>query len=667
MPNHPQIFFSAIWVLTIWIAGLLAGLDAQRTAIALVAIGAGQSLIAAGIQTHLSSASRVSQDAWPGSAPVAAILAWVTISLLIIVAALISRTVAALLALGLVWWALRNRGARSQVTEERYAAWNQGAWMVALCGAALVLYAAYPALRAAGVGYSAYDQAIWIDAPFHASYVAALAGALTDGVYVDVHGHGLPTQLYHLGVYAIPALLKVLTGADSLALTQVFTAWGGYWLVIAMYAVAACFASRPIIAAVAALLAFSLPDTGQLPGGHALFGTHWLLHVASASSAGLAVALVAVATMVHACRVRSWQLILLAWCITLTVVVFKAQLFILIAVPLFVLPALLLSGLSGMRRVLIVGVQLALVGLVTWLASFSANLPLVRLDFSSGAQWLAAVTPNAPEWAKVLKIFAATWPPLPQLVANLSLMLVWMFSGWVLVWSVVWVIARGPQKPTDARILLGITAACVAIVMGLAADNRNATGGPLEVHLQTQIFTHTCFALWAALVVTERLSGRWGNAATVASVVLAAAGFVWASAWTQPIQRNTPIKTPTLQLAPDVAAITTLRASLKQCDVIFVADGDRFMAWQAALERPVWVTDYAFNPKHRKEVTERINDWTHRATPLEPWLVARGVTLFILPVNTPPALAEAPSRAPDFNYPNFRAWRIPVMRSCASS
>ena len=236
MPNHPQIIFSAIWVATAWIASLLVGLDAPRTAAALIAIGAAQSMIAAGIQTHLSRTSRVSRDVWPGSAPVAAILAWVTISLLIIVAALISRTVAALLALGLVWWALRNRGARSQVTEERYAAWNQGAWMVALCGATLVLYAAYPALRAAGVGYSAYDQAIWIDAPFHASYVAALADALTDGVYVDVHGHGLPTQLYHLGVYAIPALLKVLTGADSLALTQVFTAWGGYWLVIAMYA-----------------------------------------------------------------------------------------------------------------------------------------------------------------------------------------------------------------------------------------------------------------------------------------------------------------------------------------------------------------------------------------------------------------------------------------------
>ena len=664
MPIHPQVSLSALWALTAWIAGLLAGLDAPQTALALIAIATGQSLIAAGFQKRLS---RASSEAWPSSVPVAAILAWVAISLLIVVAALASRTVAALLALGLMYWALRTGRTRSYISEERMSAWNRGACMVGLVGASLALYAAYPALRAANTGYVAYAHAIWIDAPFHASYVAALSDALTNGVYADVHGHGLPTQLYHLGVYAIPALLKALTGADSLALTQVFTAWSGFWLAIAIYAVAACLASRPIVAAPAALLAFALPDAGQLPGGHPLFGTHWLLHVANATATGLAIALVAVATMIHACRVRSWQLILLAWCMTLTVVAFKAQLFILIAVPLFVLPSLLLPGLTGTRRVLIVGVQLALIALVTWLASFSANLPLVRLDFSSGAQWLAAVTPNAPAWTKPLAELAASWTQVPQLIANLMLFGAWMFSGWVLVWLIVRIITRGSQTPRSGRTLLGITAACVAMVLGLATDNRNATGGPLEVHLQAQVFTYICFAMWAALAVAERLTTQYGNAAAVMSVMLAVTAFMWASAWTQPIQRNTPTKVPTLHLAPDAAAVTALRASLNKCDVIFVADGDRFMAWQAALERPVWVTDYAFNPKHRAEVTMRINEWTRRAAPLETWLAARGITVFILPVDTPPSLAEAPSRAPDFNYPNFRAWRIPAQRPCPSS
>jgi hypothetical protein len=661
--NLPQTVLSAIWALITLTAALFAGQDALKTGVAIAVVASIQAIAATRIQKRLA---QISRSEWRSCVPIAAMLAWVAISGIVIVAAQVSRLGAAILALAALWMTAGRPRRTYPTLATQSISWDRGAYLVAMSAVAVGLFACYPALRAASLGYLEYDRAIWIDAPFHASYIAAHASALIDGEYVDIHGYGLPTQFYHAGVYAMPALIKALSGANALALTQVLTAWSYYWLAIALYAVATCCASRTLVAAVAAIVVMLVPDTGQLPGGHPSFGSHWLLNVAAATGTGLAIALVALATMIHACRQRNWQLILLAWVMALAVVCFKAQLFVAIAVPIFLLPPVLLPGLRWQQRAVMVSLQIALVALVTYFASFSANLPLVRVDFSAGPQWLAAVTPNAPTWASPVLALASTWSPAPQVALYLLLFVAWMFAGWALVWLVVWLLFRDFPKLTDTRFLLGVTVAYVVFVAGLAPDNRNATGGPLEVHLQAQVFGYACFALWAALAVSERPVVRGRTVAAVIGVGAAAIGFVWASAWTQPIQRNTPIKVPTLQLAPDLAALAALRASLDTCDVIFVADGDQFMVWQAALERPIWVADYAFNPKHRPEVMQRINDWTHRTIPLEPWLAARGITLFILPSNTPPSLAEAPTRAPDFDYPHFRAWRIPAQRPCGS-
>lgn len=91
------------------------------------------------------------------------------------------------------------------------------------------------------------------------------------------------------------------------------------------------------------------------------------------------------------------------------------------------------------------------------------------------------------------------------------------------------------------------------------------------------------------------------------------------------------------------------------------------MMWQAALERPAWITDYALNPKHRPEVSARLAEWRAQSGDPEPWLAARGITLLIRPANTPPNASATPPRAPDIEGKAFRAWRVTPTKKCRSA
>ena len=544
---------------------------------------------------------------------------------------------------------------------------------VAAVGALIGFYLTLPALKAAALGYEAYDRAIWIDAPFHASYISAVAQALQTGVYLDIHGAGLPVQFYHFGVYAIPAFVTALSGASALPMVQVLTAAGSIGLSIALYELAKLYTARTAVAAFAAAMVLVTPDAGLFEIGHSVFGFHWLLSVACGSAAGVSIALCAFALAVEACRKRSVICVIRAWALGLSVVLFKGQIFALIAVPLFLYPAMSWPGLALRTRGAMIGAMLALVAVSTWIASFDASLPLIRLDFSGMRLWLEAVGTTAPAWSVGLIDHVDA---LPAVSTGLSLLIVLvsiLFNPWLallLIAALMYRLNRSEirfEPPRWSKLLLLLAACYVLAVLGLAPDNRMATGGPLEIQLQGMVWGYACFALACALYFGEILMQRWGRKGLATVCVGGFLSLMLVVPMTRSVQRIAQIPTASFAAAPTDADVEWLRVHAPTCGYMLVADGDPLLIWQGAVARPAWMVDYALNPKQRIEVTARVVSAKAAQQNFEEWLRATNITLYIEPKSTKlPALPPRLDRAPQLEARNFRAWFIAPAQACVA-
>jgi len=659
MKFDTQFTLSTSWVIFTCLACTFAGAFTMRLAFVVCAVGLLHMLLS--MQLRWLLASRTSAQ-WPGLEAAAAVISWATLSLIVLCVAMLSRWLVTGVAVVLVCYLVCRRDSKLHRAGDPQAdrVCKHGSLIVATVGGAFALYLALPALLAMQLGYRAYDTAIWIDAPFHASYVSALAHALTEGEYVDIHGRGLPVQLYHQGSYAIAGLLSAVAGVPSLTMVQVSTAWGGVWLALSLYSLVTCFVSRAEVAVFAALFALFVPDTGLLPGGHGLFGFHWLLQVASASSVALALMLVALAILVRGCETRNWHFVALGWTLALCVVAFKAHIFVVAAVPLFVYPVLVWKGLSVRARFAGVCAQLTLVAAVTKLASEASSLPLIRFDFSASGLWLTSVAQHSPQWIKAVLLDASGASTLVAGAYVVVVLSAALYGLWALLAGISllrWPLSvRLPQ-----RALFGLAAAFILTSVGLSADNRMATGGPLEFHFQGQIWGYACFAAGAAIIVGEAVYARIGRAGLFGVLFVALVGFVWAVPPSAALQRVSAISIPSLAVGPNNAEVATLRSALTSCDTILVADGDPWFLWQAALETPSWVTDYALNPNHRAVVRDRLNEMSKPRMDYESWMRSNGITWYVRPSESgtnPLRTTFVPPRPADVLGTHFSAWQV---------
>mgnify|MGYP000918925487 CR=1 FL=1 len=656
-----QIKLSGLWAIFTVVACALTASLSLRLVVSVLMVAAAHAALSLLVRRNLL---QVAGGVWPGLDAVAAVISWALLSLLVLAVAMVSIWIPMVAVAGLALPVARQwlRREAPAFPSERFVSAERGALYAAIGGALLALYCAAPALKAMAIGRSAFDAAVWIDAPFHASYVAAIARALADGIYVDIHGRGLPVQFYHHGSYAVAAWLSHLSGASALALTQVYTAWGGLWLALALYALASCFVARSGTALCAALLALLVPDSGLFANGHALFGFHWLLQVANASSVALAVVMVALALLVQGCRARRWQIVAVGWAVALLGGLFKAQVFVVAAIPLFFYPALAWRGWYAPTRMGVLAIQIAAVGAVTRLASNWPSLPLIRFDFSAGQLWLGSVAEQAPTWFQMALLEVSRGPDVYAalfvgVVLSIALHAIWA----ALIGAAA--LTTGGRVRIVGHALFAFSGAFILLSMGLSADNRMATGGPLEFHFQGQVWGYLCFALGAALLCTECVLRRWGRCGPPLAVL---AAFVWFACVVPPavpLQRATHIPVPSLSAAPAPAEIRALRAALTSCDTMLVADGDPLFIWQAAVETPSWVTDYALNPNHRPEVRGRLAQMGEPNHDYEVWMRAQGITWLVVPDQ--PARGSSltnyvPPRPPEFLGTTSRAWRVGV-------
>lgn len=542
---------------------------------------------------------------------------------------------------------------------------------VAAVGAVAGLYLALPALNAAALGYEAYDAAIWIDAPFHASYVAAFAHALTTGHYNDVHGAGLPTQFYHWAGYAMPSLLKAMSGAAALPLVQICTVWVGIPLAIALYELGKRFTSCDKVAALAALLVLVVPDFGLSSLGHSVFGFHWLLNVAFANAIGTAIALTAFAVMVDACRGKSVRQLLGAWLLGASVLLFKGQIFVLMSVPLSLYPSAMWSRLSPLWRIGSFLVGATVVGVVTWAASFSNALPLIRLDLSGASRLLTTLAATAPQWIADGVQSLAGVPAIPSAFTLLLVLAVVLFLPWFALLVGANIFGRVERQATAkwSKLLLLLSGTYLVAAIALAPDDRMATGGPFEIQLQGQIWGYACFALACSIYVGEALLRGWGAKLFCPVVVLVCLSLIMLVPPTRAVQRTATIALPPLRVGPTNSEIRQVRLRAPRCGLLLVADGDPLMLWQAAFQRPSWVVDYAMNPKQRPEVTIRWRAASASGDIAVEWLSERGISIYVEP--KPGGTTVAPfklGRQPDDESASYRVWFIsPTDAACATN
>ena len=542
--------------------------------------------------------------------------------------------------------------------------------MVASIGAVAGLYLALPALRAAAIGYQSYDAAIWIDAPFHASYVAAFANALAAGHYNDIHGAGLPIQFYHWAGYAMPAAIKAISGVAALPLVQMCTVWVSIALSVALYELAKRFTTCDKVAALAALLVLVVPDFGLSALGHPVFGFHWLLNVAFGNTIGVAIALTAFAVMVDGCRAMSVRQVLGAWLLGASVILFKGQIFVLISAPLFLCPSLMWPGLRPIWRSAILFVGAVVVALATWVTSFSNALPLIRIDFSGVLLLLATLTAAAPPWIVESIHTLRSVTAIPNALTLLVVFAGILFLPWLVLLLGATVIGRTGSSKNVAwpRLLLVLAMGYVFAAIALSPDDRMATGGPFEIQLQGQIWGYACFALACSIYIGEALLKRWGTQTFTPIGVLACLSLIVLVPVQRSIQRVANIGIPSLAFGPTNFDIEQLQRIAPHCGLMLVADGDPLLVWQAAMERPAWVVNYALNPKQRPEVTTRWSAAKASGDNAVAWLGAQGISIYLEPKRGTTTVSELKiGHQPDAESASYRVWFIaPTDVSCAA-
>jgi len=674
------VCLTLVWAAACLTYGYASNLLSLSFAAAIAAVSTVQCFVGAALNFRIGQSRHHSCEA--AGAGVLYVESTVLLTIVLLIAALWSRWAAAVLLLlyivfRMVALYLDQRQslhrARSTGAPKAIAGASNNVVGVATVGALIGFYLSLPALQAAALGYAAYDSAIWIDAPFHASYLSAFAQALQTGVYLDIHGAGLPVQFYHFGVYAIPALVAALSGASALPMVQVLTAASAIGLSISLYELAKLYTERPAVAAFAAVMVLMIPDVGLFNFGHSVFGFHWLLSVACGSAAGVSIALCAFVLAVQGCRKQSVIYVFGAWALGFSVVLFKGQIFALIAVPLLLYPAMSWPGLALRTRCAVIGVMLGLVAVTTWITSFDASMPLIRFDFSGMRLWLEAVGKTAPAWSvDIFDRIAA----LPAFSTGLSLLVVLisvLFNPWLALLLIVALIhwlnraSFGFERARWSKLLILLTACYVIAVLGLAPDNRMATGGPLEIPLQGQVWGYACFALACALYFGEILMHHCGRTGLVAVCIGGFLSLLLVVPMTKSVQRTAQIPTATFADAPTATDVAWLRAHAPSCGYLLVVDGDPLLVWQGAIERPAWVVDYELNPKQRIEVTARIVVAKAARQNFEAWLRATNITLYIEPKNTKlPAAPSRLDRAPELETGNYRAWFIEPAHACAA-
>jgi hypothetical protein len=337
----------------------------------------------------------------------------------------------------------------------------------------------------------------WPDVFYHLSQIAAFSVSTGAASIHDVQMAGSVAHPYHFASYVMPALLVRAGDVSHWVSYASFLVPVGITLTfLAAHAIAApLFGARS--AALAALALLLLPDASQQHFGNPFMSYHWLQQIAPAGGYGVAAAAMAFLLMIEACRTRRVALAFASYAFFLVTLVFKAQIFVAIAYPLLVFPALFFVGLSVLQRAAITVVLSAVFVAVVRFSQQFPSVPVLRLDGSSLLQFAHSILRNQSEGV-IHTISAGVFPITGGygLVFALMLLLV-TFGIFPFVYAYLLKRLRSQFEPVIWLFPILIVVTFLAMAAGMALDDRHI-GMPEELLHRPFVWAYFVMLVWTS-------------------------------------------------------------------------------------------------------------------------------------------------------------------------
>ena len=344
----------------------------------------------------------------------------------------------------------------------------------------------------------------WLDSFFHAQKIAGMASSQGFWTLKGMLFSGQTAPFYHYAGYILPAELAVLTPTTAyqsfccnlvpwgfllsgLAAFVLIRSWGGAWA-----GFSAC------------VLLFLVPDPAQMVTGNHFFSYQWMQQISPTGLYGVALMALAWLFMFEACKRGSFLWIAISCALFLTVVNYKAHIFLANVLPMGVYPALFFGKYSKSARWVFVFFVFCVLLCLMKISEWIPVVPLVRLDGSLFYYHAAAVVSKFenPFWkdlfsAQIVTPFA--W--LDPWLAGMRIVEMIFFCTFGAMGFLSFVMLWFCRKKINPGILFfGVLVILNYLLMslGLAYDVHRIAGGNELLHRPF---------VWAYFVVTSWVGG----------------------------------------------------------------------------------------------------------------------------------------------------------------
>ncbi|MDR3635717.1 MAG: hypothetical protein P4L84_18085 [Isosphaeraceae bacterium] len=366
----------------------------------------------------------------------------------------------------------------------------------------------------------------WSDCFVHSCMVRMFRDAHGVGTLENIMLPGRPPQVYHYATYAVPALLAAVTGTPCYeALTSFLIPAGVVLTGFAAYSLAGSWWG-PYAGLAAAVAVLLLPDPSFYGIGNPFLSYHWLQQVAPTGTYGVALASLAWLFFFEGCRTGNR----LATCVGLIVaglvLFYKAHIFVAIAFPIWVAPALMVPTVRPRWRVVWLVSAVALFLAIASLSRVVPAVPRLRLDGSGMSHYVSKLALNLPNgpWRErlavgpsavglavastgVAHLFLGTFGALGLAAVALVVLLLRREGG------AVTNVAERPPEETRYRVAVALFVPVVILTylvmaLGLAPD-RNPVTQVDELQHRPLVWAYFVTAAWVGGACYELGLKRW--------------------------------------------------------------------------------------------------------------------------------------------------------------
>ena len=335
----------------------------------------------------------------------------------------------------------------------------------------------------------------WQDVFYQLSQIAAFSGSTGAATIHDVQMAGSVPHPYHFASYIFPALLV------SAGQVSEWTAYASFLVPvgIALTFLAANAIAGPMFgawpAAAGALALVLLPDAWQQGFGNPMMAYHWLQQIAPSGSYGVASAAMSFLLMIEACRSRRVWLMCASYVFLIATLMFKAQIFVAIAYPLLIFPALFFIGLSNLQRVALATLLSTIFVVVVRLSQQISSVPVLRLDGSGLATFSRKVLKvQSDGWVDTIFAHLSSLPGMYGIVFGIMLLII-TFGVFPILYGCQLKRLRRQFEPVVWLFPILIVATFLVMSTGMAVDNRRV-GMPEEILHRPLVWAYFVIVVW---------------------------------------------------------------------------------------------------------------------------------------------------------------------------